>query len=334
MNKKSLLAVLAASITLSACAHKPADTEDLRADFLSWKFGMFIHFNVATYNDREWANGHEDPASFAPVHLDCGQWADAAKSAGMNYAVLTVKHTGGWCLWDSQYTESHDTTAFKNYKNGEGDVVREFVDAFRARRIKVGLYYCAPGNYSGKNGNVLLEGQENLNGMPPEAKEDPVGFMKKQLTELLTDYGPIDLLWIDQYRKMGDCWPDVMQHIKSLQPNCLIVANNSHNPEETDIFSYEYPWMMKRNPEQALPPEDNQHPGEVCDIFSHSWFWNSGEEEAHFKSAEEVVSMITLCNGRRANYLLNVGPDRSGLIPPYSVNRLREVGELLGAAQP
>jgi alpha-L-fucosidase len=316
-------------MTLTSCVQPSVSSENPKEEFLSWKFGMFIHFNVATYNEREWANGHEDPASFAPNQLDCGQWADAARSAGMKYAVLTVKHTGGWCLWDSQYTDSHDITAFKNYKNGKGDIVREFVDAFRARGIKVGLYYCAPGNYSGKNGNVLLEEQENLNGMPPEAKEDPVGFMKKQLTELLTGYGPIDLLWIDQYRKMGDRWPEVMQHIKSLQPNCLILANNSHDPKETDIFSYEYPWMMKRNPELALPPEDNQHPGEVCDIFSNSWFWNSKEKAAHLKSAEQVVDMIHLCNSRRANYLLNVAPDKTGQLPDYYIQRLKEVGALL-----
>jgi alpha-L-fucosidase len=290
---------------------------------------MFIHFNVATYNEREWANGHEDPSSFAPDKLDCGQWADAAESAGMDYAVLTVKHTGGWCLWDSKHTESHDATAFKNYKNGKSDIVREFVDAFRARGLRIGLYYCAPGDYTGKHGNVLLEGEENLYGMPPEAKEEPIEFMKKQLTELLKNYGPIDLLWIDQYRKMGDAWPGVMQHVKSLQPNCLIIANNSHDPAETDIFSYEYPWMMERNPELALPPEDNRHPGEVCDIFSKSWFWNTDEEASHLKSAEKVADMINLCNSRRANYLLNVAPDKTGRLPEYTIKRLREVGDLL-----
>jgi len=334
MNQKSIVAVLAGCMMLTACTQMPVSAENPREEFLSWKFGMFIHFNVATYNEREWANGHEDPASFAPENLDCGQWADAARSAGMNYAVLTVKHTGGWCLWDSQYTDSHDITAFKNYKNGKGDIVREFVDAFRARGIKVGLYYCAPGSYINKHGNVLLEGQENLFGMPPEAKQDPVGFMKNQLTELLTDYGPIDLLWIDQYRKLGDRWPGVKQHIKSMQPDCLIIANNSHDPMETDIFSYEYPWMMKRNPELALPPEDNQHPGEVCDIFSNSWFWKTKEEASHLKSAEKVVDMIHLCNRRRANYLLNVAPDKTGQLPAYYVNRLNEVGELLGSVQP
>ena len=122
--------------------------------------------------------------------------------------------------------------------------------------------------------------------------------------------------------------------MKSLQPDCLVIANNSHNVRDTDIFSYEYPWMMKTDkPERALPPEGNKDPGEVCDYMGPAWFWKSTEEWT-LKSAEEIVSMLKLCNSRRANYLLNVAPDTSGLIPAPSVQRLREVGDLLGAAQP
>lgn len=104
-------------------------TAKLGEEFLKWKFGMLIDFNTATFNGQEWPNGYEDSATFAPTNLDCGQWADAAKAAGMKYAVLTVKHTEGYPLWDSACT-THDITAFKNFKNGKGDIVREFVDAF------------------------------------------------------------------------------------------------------------------------------------------------------------------------------------------------------------
>ncbi len=311
---------------------KPAKTiltaEQLREDFLDWKFGMFIHFNVATYNEREWATGHDDPATFAPNKLDCNQWADVAAAAGMKYAVLTVKHTGGWCLWDSEHTSSHDITAFKNYKNGKGDIVREFVDACRKRGIKVGLYYCFPGNYARKN---LPKDTEDLHGLPPEAKGDYAGFIKKQLSELLTGYGPIDLLWADQYSNSytRDDWLEIKQRIKSLQPNCIVIANNSLNFRDTDIHSYEYPWLKNRRPEKALPPVGNENPAEVCDKIGPGWFWSTTENDTNVKSAEEVVDMLKLCNSRRANYLLNVVPDRSGLIPAYSVERLRQVGKLL-----
>lgn len=129
--KKPLVQILLSFFC--ACSLEARPILELRENFLGWGFGMFIHFNMATFNERDWANGHEDPATFAPDRLDCSQWADAAAAAGMKYAVLTVKHTGGWYLWDSKHTDSHDTTAYKNIRNGKGDIVREFVDAFRAR---------------------------------------------------------------------------------------------------------------------------------------------------------------------------------------------------------
>lgn len=321
--------------TLTATAQSPgtpqapdAATAKLSEQFLSWKFGLFLHFNIATFNGQEWANGYEDPATFAPEKLDCGQWADAAKAAGMRYAVLTVKHTEGYPLWDSQNT-THDVTAFKNFKDGKGDVVREFVDAFRARGIKVGFYYCAPGDFDNRFGNTLPPGKPSLHGMPPEASGDFQGCIKQHFTELLTRYGPVDLIWCDQYsvKFSPDQWSDIKAHIKSIQPGCLVIANNSHQFKETDIFSYEYP--IYKN-EKGYPAPGNTVPSEVCDTLASTgnWFWQPGID-AHIRSADEIVGVVRKCNERRANYLLDVGPDRSGRIPEASVKRLREIGELL-----
>lgn len=309
-----------------------ASQKDPREAFLEWKFGMFLHFNMATFTDREWANGYEDPAVFAPDQLDCDQWAEAARAAGMGYAVLTVKHTGGWSLWDSLYTESHDTTAFVNFRDGKADIVRDFVEACRRHGLKVGLYYCFPGNYVGRLGNdPLAPGQKDLHGLPPEAGDDFTGFIKNQLGELLRRYGPIDLLWIDQYRNEAT-WPDWMEilaHVKALQPEILVIANNGRDPAVTDILSYEYPWMKIKDPDNALPPEDNTLPAEVCDTLSADWFWKAGRDQAGMKEAGEVVRMLRTANARKANYLLNVAPDPSGRIPDYAVDRLREIGRLL-----
>ena len=101
-------------------------------DFMKWRFGMFIHFNLATFAGTDWAGGYEDPGLFNPTKLDCGQWADAAKAAGMTYLVLTVKHTEGIALYPSSVT-TRDTRMFRNFRNGNGDVVRDFVDACRSR---------------------------------------------------------------------------------------------------------------------------------------------------------------------------------------------------------
>ena len=319
---------------LAQDADKTAPTADAakartpaQAEFLNWKFGLFLHFNIATFNGQEWANGYEDPLTFAPTNLDCGQWADAAKAAGMKYAVLTVKHTEGYPLWDSAVT-THDITAFKNFKHGQGDLVREFVDAFRARGLKVGFYYCAPGDFDNRYGNTLPTNQPSLHGMPPEARGDYAGFMRQQFTELLVRYGPVDLIWCDQYRVKLKAkeWAGLKSLIHQLQPSCLVIANNSHKLSETDIYSYEYP--IYKN-EKGYPPVTNAIPSEVCDTIVNcgNWFWQPGVD-AHIRSAEDIVGVLKKCNDRQANYLLDVGPDRTGRIDAAAVKRLQEIGEL------
>jgi len=312
--------------------HSPANMETERAalqeDFLKLRFGLFLHFNMAAYIDREWANGYEDPAIFKPDRLDCRQWAKVARAAGMKYGVLTVKHTGGWCLWDSKHT-THDISSFINYKNGKGDIVREFVDAFRARGLKVGFYYCFPGDFSNTMyGNADPEGKPDLHGLPPEAEGDYVGFIKLQLSELLTNYGPIDLLWIDQYSNKYTVsrWQEIKTHIKSLQPKCLVIGNNAHNLKDSDVYSCEFPWDPN-----SMPPEGNKIPAEVCDKISRTWFWNTEDRAEHARDAREIVKMLKLCNERNANYLLNVPPDRNGLISGIHLERMEELAAFVSA---
>jgi alpha-L-fucosidase len=313
-------------------AGPPVDVEAeqaaLQEDFLKLRFGLFLHFNMATYINREWANGYEDPALFEPDRLNCGQWAEVARAAGMKYGVLTVKHTGGWCLWDSGHT-THDITRFVHYKNGRGDIVREYVDAFRDRGLKVGFYYCFPGNFSNpRHGSTIPEGKPDLHGLPPEAAGNYVEFIKKQLTELLTSYGRIDLLWIDQYsnKYTRARWQEIKAHIKSLQRRCLVIGNNAHNLKDSDVYSCEYPWDPK-----GLPPEGNRTPAEVCDKISRTWFWNTADRAEHVRDAREVVKMLKLCNERNTNYLLNVPPDRDGLISGAHLERMQEVAALSNA---
>jgi len=313
---------------------QPKSLTELQDEFLSWKFGMFLHFNMATFNNQGWANGYEDPATFAPDQLDCGQWADAAVAAGMKYAILTVKHTGGWCLWPSEVT-THDINSFKNYKAGQGDIVREFVDVFRRKGIKVGFYYCMPGHYINKYGNQQPEGKPVLYGLPPEAEGDYIGFVKKQFAELLTQYGPIDVLWVDQYAQkftLGK-WPSIKEYIKSLQPNCIVIGNNSRDLKTTDIYSYELP-VYKGKRIEDLIAADNTMATEVCDFLGPAWFWNEDRQwskerrdESKLLPVEEVLKRLNTCNSRNANYLLNAGPDNRGLLPELTVKRLKEIGD-------
>lgn len=317
---------IAADAAASPPPPAPPLTEQQR-DFMKWRFGMFLHFNIGTFADRDWASGYEDPALFNPAKLDCGQWADVAKSAGMTYMVLTVKHTEGIALYDSAFT-THDVTLFKNFRGGRGDVVREFVDACRSRGLKVGLYYCFPGDYSDEaHHNAPPPNMPNLHGLPIEAAGDYVGFMKHQLGEMLTRYGPIDLLWIDQYanKYTGDRWSEIQAYVRELQPRCILLANNAQNLKDSDVIGYEFPWRGE------LPPAGNTLPSEVCDVIQtgQRWFWTPVKQPSDLQSAEQILKTLTACIERNANYLLDVPPDRDGLISGPHLERLREVGALL-----
>jgi alpha-L-fucosidase len=299
-------------------------------EFSKWKYGMFLHFNMGTFVDKEWATGYEDPLMFNPKELNCGQWADVIKSAGMQYAVLTVKHTGGWCLWDSKYT-THDITALKNYKNGKGDIVKDFVDACRKKNVKVGLYYCLPGDYSNSSGNSLEPGQKDLHGLPPEAEGDYEGFVEKQVTELLTNYGPIDLIWFDQFsnKYTGQYWLQLKELINKLQPECIVIANNADNYTDSDIIGYEYPWRVQVNPQTATPSSGNTNVSELCDCIDAGgrWFWHSGE--IVLKNSNKIADMLKLCNSRNTNLLLDVPPDRNGVIDSLYIKQLLEVKKII-----
>jgi alpha-L-fucosidase len=296
-------------------------------DFMAWRFGMFVHFSLATFADTDWAGGYEDPLLFNPSKLDCSQWAGAARAAGMSYMVLTAKHTDGIALWRSAVT-TRDMRMFRRFRGGEGDIVREFVNACRSRGLRVGLYYCFPGDYSDEaHHNAPPSGKPDLHGLPPEAAGDFDGFTRRELAELLGNYGPIDLLWVDQYanKYTGSRWPETLAYIRSLQPHCLVEANNARNLAESDVLSYEYPWKSE------LPPRGNPFPAEVCDTIQTEarWFWRDAKQPSDLQRASAIVAKVRTCNRRSANYLLDVPPDRDGLISGSQLERLREVGRLL-----
>lgn len=333
---QALLSMIVLYLTISpVCGQDLSQPESImnqkHKEFSKWKYGMFLHFNMGTYVNKEWATGYEDPLLFNPTKLDCRQWAKVIKSSGMNYAILTVKHTCGWCLWDSKYT-THDMTAFKNFKNGKGDIVREFVDACRKEKVKVGLYYCLPGDFSGPNGKSLSAGQKDLHGLPLEAEGDFEGFIEKQVTELMSNYGKIDLIWFDQFpnKYTGQKWLQLKALVYKLQPNCIVVGNNANNFKDSDILGYEYPWRLNKDPKNAVPPEGNKDVSELCDCIDAGgrWFWHTGDIK--LQSVDKLVKMIKLCNSRATNYLLDVPPGRDGLIDSVYIKQLQLVKKEVG----
>lgn len=321
-----LALVCAASVPAADIAKAPAaaaagrrkSVEQLKTEFRQLGFGMFIHFNMATYQNTEWVKGYPSPVEFNPgvETIDTDAWADAAKAAGMKYAVLTAKHVGGFCLWDSKHTDYDVMHPDCPYQK---DLVAQFVKSFTDRGLKVGLYYCwrHPG-FGDPNKHKVL---------PPECDpaehdlEEQIAFQKKQIEELVEKYPEVFYIWNDALdnkimtSEAGNAW------VRSLGPGIIASSNW-------------WSWGKKGQPfvdiavkELRHFPADNTHVGETCWKLEQKWFWKKGFRSG---SAKGHLSHMAKAHARNSNYLLNVGPDRDGKIIESSVKTLVEIGELLG----
>lgn len=298
---------------------EPAPQEAVKAmqeDFLKLKFGMFIHFNMETYKAVQWVAGYHSPADFNPGgKIDTDAWADAAKSAGMKYAVLTAKHVSGFCLWDSQYTTYDVMNPACPYHQ---DLVAQFVKSFTSRGLKVGLYYCwrNPGFGSPDKYKVL----------PPEcdpathSMAEQIEFQQKQIAELAAKYPEVFYVWNDGLDPVIMPAGQAVSFFRGLRPGILAICNW-------------WDWGKKGSPyadiaikEMRHFPENNTAPGETCWCLEQSWFWSAGTPT---KTARQVVDLLTTVNQRNSNFLLNVGPNKQGRFEAASVKALAEVGELV-----
>lgn len=320
-------AVMLASVS-AAWAEDKAGAETTKAvkglqeDFLKLKFGMFIHYNMATYKGAQWVAGYHTPPDFHPGvdTVDTDAWADAAVSAGMKYGVLTAKHVSGFCLWDSKYTTYDVMHPDCPYKK---DLVAQFIKSFKSRGLKVGLYYGwrHPGFGDPQKYKVL----------PPEC--DPAThtlkeqneFQKAQIAELLTNYPDVFYIWNDALDDKVMPADEILTHIRSIRPNVIASANW-------------WSWGKKGTPYVDIAVKEMRHfaggntaPGETCWCLEQKWFWNEG---ARSKTAKQVVDLITTANSRNSNFLLNVGPDRNGKIVDSSIKTLAEIGKLLAPKAP
>ena len=304
----------------------PGDTEWFRQD----RFGMFIHWGLYAMPARnEWIKHIECITDekydkyfkyFDPDLYDPKDWARRAKEAGMKYAVLTTKHHEGFCMFDTKYTDYKCT----NTKAGR-DLVREYVDAFRAEGIKVGFYYSLidwhhpdftidtkhPRRFD-KDAEKQNEGRD----MKKYAE-----YMRNQVTELLTNYGKIDILWFDfSYPEPDEGFPKWMKGkgkddweseklialARKLQPGIII---DNRSDLEQDLWT----------PEQYQPLTWQKHAEtgelvtwEACQTFSGSWGYH--RDESTWKSPKILIEMLinTVCIG--GNLLMNVGPTARGYL--------------------
>ncbi len=322
---KSLILFFTFSVSWCYGQFQPSSAENrlnqLQQQFVDLRFGMFIHFNIPTYANHDWPDPETSPSVFNPVKLDAAQWAKAAKSANMTYGCLTTKHHSGFCIWDTKTTDY--SVMSSPYKK---DVVRQFVNAFRDNGLKVMLYYS------------ILDTHHKLR--PNQITPQHIEMVKSQLTELLTQYGKIEALIIDGWdapwsRISYDDIPfeDIYLLVKRLQPDCLVMdLNGAKYPAEglyyTDIKTYE----MGAGQRLQMDGEEAEHkrmPSLACLPINSAWFWKTDFPTVPVRDPEQLVKQtLEPLNANSCNFILNVAPNRQGLIDPNALEGLKKIGSI------
>lgn len=211
--------------------------------FADWEVGAFIHYGLNPFTGQEHGDGQESPEKFNPSDLETDQWVRTAKSMGARYVVLTARHEGGFCLWPSKTTDY--TIANSPYKDGRGDIVREFVDSCNKYGLAVGLYHTASFNahealkdYQGKIDSPLDWSSTWGKTVSAAFKADPTlrqrfdRIQVEQFRELLTEYGPIDFMWSDHWNADDPkgVWRAVTLLAEELQPNMVLMGPDTWVP--------------------------------------------------------------------------------------------------------
>ena len=283
--------------------------KELQKEFLDWEFGVFFHFGIRTFYEghKDWDMKEMPVEGFNPTELDCENWIKSIKDAGAKYAVLVCKHHDGFANWPSKYTDY--SVKSSPWKDGKGDVVREFTDACRKYDVKIGLYY-SPAQF----GSVK---------MSPKEYDD---YFVNQISELLTDYGKIDYLWFDGCGSEGHSYDTkrIIKEIRALQPDILIF--NMWDPDTAWCGNEEGYCEMPNYNIRDFEGEPRFLPFECDCRIRENWFYFDADKDT-LKSLDMLMGMYLYSVGRGANLLLNIGPDRRGLLLEDDIKRVKEFGD-------
>lgn len=309
------------------------------------RFGMFIHWGLYSIPARgEWVRGNEKYRDedyykffeeFNPTDYNPKEWAKIAKEAGMKYAVLTAKHHDGFCLFDSEYTDWKSTnTPCKR------DLVREFLEAFRAEGIKVGLYYSLidwnHAAYPAYQHHAHPHRDEDEYKVR-EPFENYLKYMHAQVEELCTKYGHLDIMWYDYSygEMMGEKWEatKLVNMVRSYFPDIILDNRLEASGQGMGSIASEKPELYSgdfTSPECIIPPEGILNvigepiPWEACITLNDNWGYAASD--SNYKDSTLVVRKLVECVSKSGNLLLNVGPDAYGRIPDKSIEILKGVG--------
>ncbi|MCA1760293.1 MAG: alpha-L-fucosidase [Bacteroidales bacterium] len=320
------------------------ETEEQKTERLAWwtdaRFGMFIHWGLYAQAARhEWVKKNERISDedyqkyfeiFNPDLFNAKEWAKKAKAAGMKYAVITSKHHEGFNMFDSKYTDYKVTNT--PYRK---DIIKEWVDAFRAEGLGIGFYYSLidwhhpeytidrvhPQSANTKEEYDALNKNRDM-GVYRE-------YLKNQVREILTNYGKIDILWLDfsfpgEFGKGRDDWgsEELIKMVRQLQPGILI-------DDRADLQDYAGGWDFM-TPEQykvdKWPEIDGKKiPWETCQTFSGSWGYY--RDEYTWKDNKQLLVLLIESVSKGGNLLLNVGPTARGTFDERADKALSEMGE-------
>lgn len=297
---------------------------------LAWhemEFYAFVHFNMNTFTNMEWGFGDESPEQFNPTQLDCRQWAQVCKEAGMKGIIITAKHHDGFCLWPSEYTEH----SVKNspWRNGKGDVVRELAEACKEYDLKLGIYLSP---WDRNNANY--------------GKPEYITYFRNQLRELLTNYGEVFEVWFDGAnggtgyygganeerrvdKKTYYDWETTYKMVRELQPNAVIFSDAGPDVRWVgNEHGYAYPttWsnllrneiyggMPEYSKKYSAGQENGTHwvPAEADVSIRPGWYYHPSEDHK-VKTLPQLLEIYYKSIGQNASLLINFPVDKRGLI--------------------
>ena len=259
---------------------------------------------------------------FDPKNFDPERWAAAAKKAGMKYVVFTTKHHDGFCMYDSKYSDYKTTsTPCPFHTNPNADITKHVFETFRKYGFEIGVYFSKADwhntDYWNPDSPRLSKYVNYDIKKHPDKWEKFQQFEYNQIEELLTDYGKVDILWLDSdwvSKPNEDIKMDrIADMARQAQPGILVVDRAVGGPNEN-----------YRTPELKVPQTPQDYPWETCMTMADQWSYKPGD---NYKSTHELIHMLIDIVAKGGNFLLNIGPDANGNFDEIADNRLTEIGQ-------
>jgi alpha-L-fucosidase len=305
------------------------------AERLRWwreaRFGMLVHWGLYSQDGCFWkgqdggteqmmrrlkiplADYAKIAGQFNPTRFDAAEWVRITKNAGMKYLIVTAKHHDGFAMWNSP-SSSYNIVTRTPWKR---DPFKELAEAAHKEGVQLGVYYSLGRDWEDPDVPTKDGHRSNTWDYPDEAKKDFTHYferkVKPQLRELLTQYGPIGMVWFDTAEQISKAQSEeLIKLIHGLQPNCVVNARAGHGLGD---------YLVQ---ERLVPEKTNPRPWETCMSLNDHWAFH--KTDSNWKSPETLIRQLIDVASKGGNFLLGVGPTNEGVIPAAATQRLTEMG--------